>query len=440
MTQLVVQAERRDELPPTRISPAQLPHPQSPTLSELRAALEFYQLARAITKSACEDVHMVYPEDRTNDRVDEIRPMHGEPALVTEKPARMPEEPARMPEWQARVDQAVYRVLTLGAALAGAYQEPMFKAGEHPDPDINTLRKRAADHRHSESWGKKLAFLMQFAVCDLAAPLDAQEAIFGPVGDWLLENILSDRESREAMAERFERGCGRAEYCVSQDPGNCPVTLLADGSDSHSDAHFVLLELMRMLWVVEYTRGSFDHRPPSDARADENTHGPLKSVIAVLPGAFRGDEIMLSFPVPRAWTGEEEDLHDVTSVANYFDVIFKDSGRPNYIEDDSWGAPVPPLHLKFFEYFLQRHLQLCFDHGVFRQGELRECTASLWAFASSIAIFSHDDVEERSPHYNYESLLDADFLDGSELVVKHPPDFEPAYEADLESMYEQQGW
>lgn len=426
MTQLVVEAERRDEVPPMRISPAQLPHPQHPTLSELRAALGLHRLARDITASFCTSVGIKYPKDRKNYGSDDFMLLTW--ARLNEEPARMPEEPARMAEWQARVDQTVYRVLTLGAALAGAYQEPMFKAREHPDPDIKTLGKRVLDHRHSESWGKDLAFLMQFPVCDLAATIDEQEAIFGPVGDWLLENILSDREPREAMAERFERGCGRAGYCLSQGPGNCPVTLLADGSGSHSDAHFVLLELMKMLWFVEYTKSNLDRRPPSATRADENTHGPLKSVIAVLPGIFRGDEIMLSLPVPRDWTGEEEEPHDATSVANYFDSIFKDSGRPNYLEGDPWDAPVAPLQLKFFEYFMQRHLQLCFEHGVFREEDLEDYTASLWAFTGSIAIFSHDDVEERCPHSNYESLYEADFLDGSELVVKHPPDFEPVYE------------
>jgi hypothetical protein len=38
-------------------------------------------------------------------------------------------------------------------------------------------------------------------------------------------------------------------------PGSIP-TLLTGGSGTHSDAHFVLLELMRMLWLAshaEYT-------------------------------------------------------------------------------------------------------------------------------------------------------------------------------------------
>lgn len=203
-----------------RISPAQLPPLQYPTLSELRAALGLHRLARDIARSSFSNVNMIYPKDRKNYRSEDFHRLTS--AKLNEEAARMPEEPARMAEWYARFDRTVYRVLTLGAALAGAYQEPMFRARDHPDTDIATLGKRVLEHQRSESWEKDLAFLMQFAVCDLAAPLEAQEAIFGPVGDWLLENILSDREPRKAMAERFERGCGRAEFCLSQGPGNCP--------------------------------------------------------------------------------------------------------------------------------------------------------------------------------------------------------------------------
>ena len=44
---------------------------------------------------------------------------------------------------------------------------------------------------------------------------------FGPFGKWLLESILSDRESRAAIADRFETGSGRSRHCRRR--GNCPV-------------------------------------------------------------------------------------------------------------------------------------------------------------------------------------------------------------------------
>ncbi|KAK3902420.1 hypothetical protein C8A05DRAFT_33899 [Staphylotrichum tortipilum] len=56
-------------------------------------------------------------------------------------------------------------------------------------------------------------FLLQFAVCDLDATLEAQDAVFGPISDWLLESILSDGAARAAMADRFERGDRRAGFC-----------------------------------------------------------------------------------------------------------------------------------------------------------------------------------------------------------------------------------
>jgi hypothetical protein len=43
---------------------------------------------------------------------------------------------------------------------------------------------------------------------------------------------------------------------------------------------------------------------------------------------------------------------EAKSVTDYFDSVFKDSGRANYILD---FHPVAPVDLKFFEYFLRRH-------------------------------------------------------------------------------------
>jgi len=121
MTQLVVDAERRGELPPTRISPDQLRQCQQPALSELRAAFGLYRLSRDIAECVSHQ-DLTYPGDRP------FSPL-----------GFSPEDPARMPEWRARISQAVFRLLIVGAALAGVYQEPLFKAAEHPDPEIQAL-------------------------------------------------------------------------------------------------------------------------------------------------------------------------------------------------------------------------------------------------------------------------------------------------------------
>ncbi len=52
-----------------------------------------------------------------------------------------------MPEWTARVSHTVFRLLIVGAALARAYKEPLFKAWSTQTP--RSKRSRAACHRLS---------------------------------------------------------------------------------------------------------------------------------------------------------------------------------------------------------------------------------------------------------------------------------------------------
>jgi hypothetical protein len=354
-------------------------------------------------------------------------------------------------EWFSHVSRAVLRVLILGAALAGAYKEPLFKAREHPDPDIRTLPSRVprnfVRHARYSLEHKQLAFLLQFAVCDLEATVEAQDAVFGPVADWLLESILSDRDARQAMAKRFDQGYGRARFCQSRDADSpCPVDL-ADGSGSHSDAHHVLWEVMKMMWLAEgFCLDIQDDpvlcRPASDltqaASVDEYHRASPKLATAVFFGMFRAEQVMVPMPphvaalskavplitLPVVHQAQEEGCRDGElarglSAAVFLDWIFANSERSNHIED---AGPVAPLALKFFEYFLQRHLGLCFD--AYTGPEVHYLDYASTEFTDGVAIFSPDDVGHRDPlqHLSH-SLNDADFLDGSELVTKHPPHY-----------------
>jgi len=419
MTQVVVEAERRDELPPTRLSPRQFQHPDVPTRPELKAVRELYQLSYSIASAL--DTHVVdYPKD-----------MQGRP--------REFEKSRRMPEWFARVDQTVYRLLILGAALSGAYQEPFFKAREHPNPARRGLRERLENHQSSGFWQDDLAFLVEFTVYDLEASPDAQETLFGPVAEWLLDNILSDRESRAAMSKRFEQRCGRALLCLSR--ANCPVTVMADGSGSHSDAHFVLLELMRMLWLFHHTRNMIDFGQLFEDDVDsEDSYSdwqfPFPSAVAVFPGVFRACEVKLPFvvvgknrrlmldarpAVPRA--GEKSPPEGAASVLDFARSIFDGSVLVNRV---AVGESVPPLEVKFFEHFLRRHLQLRFSSFFFDETSARFEMPTYAAFTDSVAIFAHDDVENRSPYTDREFVLHvADFLDGSEVVDSFPKSSKP---------------
>jgi hypothetical protein len=141
------------------------------------------------------------------------------------------------------VHKAIYRVLVAGAALAGAYNEPMFKV--QPEPGLGDFDfRRGLNTRVYTPSPVALRFFEQFAVCNMNATPETEEAAFGPLASWLLETIMSDQEARKAMAARFESGRGRAWRCHHNRP-NCPVSNLSGGD--HSDAHLVVWEVMQMV-------------------------------------------------------------------------------------------------------------------------------------------------------------------------------------------------
>ncbi|KAK3902000.1 hypothetical protein C8A05DRAFT_34320 [Staphylotrichum tortipilum] len=457
MTQLVVDAERRGELPPTRFSPRELQQ-QHPTLSELRAAFSLHRLSRALAICICNE-GLTCPRDREE--------------------GPLPEEPARMPEWRSRVSQTLFWLLTVGAALAGAYKEPLLAALSHPDP--TSERSRGEGQGEGGLGQKKMAFLLQLAVCDLSATLEAQDAVFGPVADWLLDSILSDHEARWAMADRFNKACGRARYCHHQAEAEdedmerypCPLSLLADGhrGRSHSDAHLVVWELM-MFWLVEQirpyplTESMLDRQAPRHlprhvgADESDSPRGPVESAVAVFFGMFRAEETrlpttladgsgldwwLIAYPaVPAEAYPEEEEVEEEEE---------EGGGEPRRRNKDAPDAPekheqpVAPLEFKFFEYFLRRHLGLCLNANAVRKDEIEYMNRSYQEFTETVAIFSHDNVEKSIRSYrnghmlkdNGEtrrraygsgsgSTLNADFLDGSEMLTRYPPYFTHFYQ------------
>ncbi|KAK4240374.1 hypothetical protein C8A03DRAFT_31510 [Achaetomium macrosporum] len=255
MTQLVVDAEGRDEVPPIGFSPGQLECPAQPSLAELRASLDLHRLSREMAESFFAEPFRYYKGVFDPNRYDYD---YDDYFIPRDRPGHSygAEEAVRKGEWMDRMCHTILKVFTVWPALTGAYSEPIRKAKGHPDPEVQVLahwNSGRADH-----WDcikrKAVPFLTQFAVYDLEAPTEALDAVFGPAADWLLASFLSDRESRQAMAKRFDERFGRAGYCLSLE-GSCPVGLVdGRGDGSHSDAHHVVWQLMRMLWVVEHTR------------------------------------------------------------------------------------------------------------------------------------------------------------------------------------------
>lgn len=211
MTRLVLDAERKDKLPPMDVAPGDLSgHRQRPNLSELKAAFALTRLSRAIAVSITY-LDLRLPTDRNGNFGYE------------------PEDPDHMAEWDSRVRKAIHRILVCGAVLAGAYNETLMRAQASAGPEITSLVNPQSDSLST----RQLDFLQQYTVCNMAATPEAEEAIFGALSDWLVDNILADTEATAAMADRSELSYGRASYCEQlesderewHEPGDfmCPI-------------------------------------------------------------------------------------------------------------------------------------------------------------------------------------------------------------------------
>ncbi|KAJ4286404.1 hypothetical protein N0V88_008027 [Collariella sp. IMI 366227] len=189
MTELVAEAERRNQLPPIGLSPGNFSsNCQVPTIPEIEAAVTLSLLVEGLTYAFLQMTHS--------------RPPGMPYDFDAHWSEQLPEEEDRMPEFYARVHKAIYRVFIAGATLAGAYNEPMFKAAAEPGMGLD------ANKRLRTLSEEQVQFLHQFAVCNMEAAPEEEEVIFAPFGCWLFANIMEDKEARDAMAKRFKEGYG----------------------------------------------------------------------------------------------------------------------------------------------------------------------------------------------------------------------------------------
>ncbi|KAL2134168.1 hypothetical protein VTI74DRAFT_867 [Chaetomium olivicolor] len=327
MTEVVAEAERRGELPHPDLSPGNFASARRhPTIPELQTAFAVSLLAKGIAHVFLAMTTSPPPERQIDYSV------HWSEC--------MPQQEEHMPEWNSRIHKAIYRILIAGAALAGA---SMFSARAEADLGLGLARTLIDSPRSSSvSWSGLL------------------------LGDWLLEDILSHKDARDAMAQRFQEGYGRALYFPSRD--DYPVTDVCGGN--HADAHLVTWEMMQMRWA---------HKPVHEALARN------PSVDATIS------------PVAEPSDGSE-------------------GRQPNCNVLGETGSHVVPLALKFFEYFLRLHLRLRFAPVAFhyyREPGYDECL-------KHVAILCHDDVEER-PEYEGPYTEVAGFLNGIEILEPFDP-------------------
>lgn len=344
-----------------------------------------------------------------------------------------PEPPEKIDSWRQDMHRAIYRSLIASASLAALYLEPIFKAAASSDPGIQQLSQT------DDISEAQLSFVRQFTVYKTQATPEQDHETFSNTGDWLLRNILSNAVLRADMERKFSLRVGRALGCYERNTAHssylgqegqwdvkaCPVQLIK--GHSHADAHTVSLELIRMLWVSDQIVQwlPFNHDAESQGSILAASCGP------VVPWNLFSSQV-IGFTTPRSrlpkepniyvtiFTGHKQQPRGAPWLLYEADHDYHQGG--DFEEDDNF---MPPLTLKFFAYFLQRHLHAAFEPKLFQPPEPQDIWDDWKAFREDLRIFSRDEVKGRVPYYrNGEgagSFSSADFLDGADILVPWVP-------------------
>jgi hypothetical protein len=94
--------------------------------------------------------------------------------------------------FSCRILNDIYCIIIAGEALASVYHEPRFVASRRSDPEIARMTVKDSYFQLPRN---QLAFFEKFAISSMETTLEEEGTVFGPLGKWLLESILSDRES-----------------------------------------------------------------------------------------------------------------------------------------------------------------------------------------------------------------------------------------------------
>lgn len=351
---------------------------RAPDVAELRAVWNLQRFAETLESHVVADDTLRKPEDRD-----------GEEA---------PEEPARMDEWRRGFRKTTYLTLAVGAALAGVYQAP-----------LRSLTKDDIDESSTDGYSSprqpEVLAARWPALQTLTTP--AQDAaLFGDLGAWLLRYLLDDdRAGREAMADRFARGCGRAKVCRGEGVCDCALE-----GHSHADAHHVVWELVKVLWMAHKIHAVLDERGAA-RRRDERQPSPVPGRALVAPLRYF---VTLSVD-PDSLLAASTTNARLNRVFDLVEGVNSGSEQMTHYEE---GLQIPPLWAKFFVHFLQRHLDLAFDLDFFDQDEvILVHTRSLeCAFMRTLGLFALDTVDGRSGARWPDDLCMVDFLNGSEIL------------------------
>lgn len=309
---------------------------------------------------------------------------------------RLPEDRDRMVEWRTGLYKAIYRSLIAGAALAGIYQEPFHAIKERGKPE--EWSAQSVVYGFSET---QKDFVQGYTVLQTVTTLEQDTATFAFLAQWLLKNIVSDIECRDAMAHRFHHKYGRATTCSGDQ--DCPL-MFDEGS--HADAHLIVWDLMKMFWITEYLCDSVMEGGINLVGNDTSFpkgRAPIVLFRYFSPMSIIGPSLTTSYRTTEVGNGVDDLLQKV----------LRKSGQPNNYED---GSLLAPLHLKFFEHFLCRHVNMRFHISFFDWEMDLDNWDSFISLSRTLGLFALDDVKGRLGEPETDNVNSVDFLGGSEIL------------------------
>lgn len=408
----MVDEQINGQLPHTNIPLSQLgSNSRWPDVSEMQAVCRLHKVAVALELRFVASEY-AFPR---NDQME---------ATQTPEPAE------HMDEWTGGMHRAIYRSLIASAALVSVYFEPCLAAQLSTDLEV---RRLVTTQRISDT---QRAFLRQFTAYNPWLDDDLDHAVFGNIGDWLIHNILADVELRVAMEKSFSKNTGRGLSCSKRrrydlklneatelTPGPEPCAVHLDGY-SHADAHFVALEVMRMLWAcgnitkhVHYG-GSFSELPILEV-----SYSPI-----ILRDWYTPARVSFTASLVNQTPLFKPQLHIhlLSKCAQENSIWFlMDQAKPrpgSRVDLERQGIYMPCLQFKFFLYFLHHHLQATF-HPLFFQEEDSNDVLNNWGyFQQDLGIFASDQVPGRRTYYpNPDVFPEEGILDGADLLVDSVP-------------------
>lgn len=306
-----------------------------------------------------------------------------------------PGEDADIPEdertrMRDRFHQAMYRVLTCGAALARAYLEPFFlAAAEGPLGFLRRMNDLSWDRCGSpgQFTDDDVDYLRRFPAYDIeAADHRTWEPVFGHLANWLMADIETSLTAPVPPPGWLSAGASAPSFPLDK------LEILQDIT-SIVAAHEITLDK----YFQQYLYSPSDKDLCEQDRIPPPFPGAVRKIPAVMFGIFRPEEIsvpervadasrcyLVTRPlppkkkdkknVPQSWDildspGGAEAAAAAPSpwaadVSKVLDLLDQRPRRRGL----AWQWPLPPPALRFFQFLLRKNFNVVFNECIFDRG------------------------------------------------------------------------